>query len=415
MERRFWRSSILAAFSMLAASGLAMGQTITLSFSGSGNSGGGGNGLTGSGTGTFSPGGAVALSFTGNSSKDRDACSSAIQFSLNFQANAADTLSLFFSGQIPSSLLNSGSGTLNGNLVVAGGTGVYSGKGGTGTAAILVQLASTGKSFTYTLTGTVTLGGPVIPQASVTPSGIVPVYSDNPVIQAGSWISIYGNNLANTTASWTGNFPTSLGGVTVTIDGLPAYFWFVSSGQINVQAPSATKTGCVAVVVNTPNGTVNTSVDLESIAPSFSQIGNQFIAAIIPTANGTGAYGGGTYDIAGPSGGFSFSTRPVKRGETVAVYGVGFGPTNPAVPAGQLYSGAASATNQVQISLGSSTGSGVSVTASSVALIGAGLYQIIFTVPANAPTGNVFVQATVGGGSNAVQTSSSVTVQLAIQ
>jgi hypothetical protein len=75
--------------------------------------------------------------------------------------------------------------------------------------------------------------------ATINPSGVVPVYSEVPIVQPGSWISIYGSNFASTTTLWNGNFPTSLGNVSVTIDGKPGYLWFVSPGQINLQAPDA--------------------------------------------------------------------------------------------------------------------------------------------------------------------------------
>jgi len=86
---------------------------------------------------------------------------------------------------------------------------------------------------------------------SITPGGVVPVYSSATTIQSGSWVSIYGNNLAGGTTSWNGNFPTSLGGVNVTINAKPAYLWFVSPTQINLQAPTDPATGTVNVVVTT--------------------------------------------------------------------------------------------------------------------------------------------------------------------
>ena len=63
-------------------------------------------------------------------------------------------------------------------------------------------------------------------------------------------------------------------------------------------------------------------------------------------------YGGGAYDLVGPVGHFSFQTRPVKSGETLALDAVGFGPTNPPVPVGQAFAGAASTTNPVTVAIG---------------------------------------------------------------
>ena len=80
-----------------------------------------------------------------------------------------------------------------------------------------------------------------VPAPSINQGGIVPIYSSVPVIQAGSWISIYGSNLAAGTSVWNGDFPTSLGGVSVTIDNRAAYLWVVSPTQINLQVHRTTR------------------------------------------------------------------------------------------------------------------------------------------------------------------------------
>jgi uncharacterized protein (TIGR03437 family) len=115
------------------------------------------------------------------------------------------------------------------------------------------------------------------------------------------------------------------------------------------------------------------------------------VAGVIPTPDGTGAYGGGTYDLVGPVGAFSFSTRPVKPGETLTLFGVGFGPTNPFVPAGKVFSGEAPTINQVTISIG-----GVAANVSFAGITEAGLYQFNITVP-NIGPGDLPVQAVLVG------------------
>ena len=56
----------------------------------------------------------------------------------------------------------------------------------------------------------------------------------------------------------------------------------------------------------------------------------------------------------------------------------------------------------------------------SLYLVGAGLFQINVTVPMNAPTGNLNIQASVGangsgGNNNGVKTSGDINVRLAVQ
>jgi len=104
---------------------------------------------------------------------------------------------------------------------------------------------------------------------AVTPGGVVPVYSSAPAIQPGSWVSVYGSNLASGTFSWNGDFPTSLAGTSVMIDNKPAYLWFVSPTQINLQVPDNAAAGMVSVVVTTPSGVAASTRDALAVQPVF--------------------------------------------------------------------------------------------------------------------------------------------------
>ena len=256
---------------------------------------------------------------------------------------------------------------------------------GSGTAAIVV--ADPGGLTSIAVKLPITAVAPV-----VTANGVVPIYSSVSTIQAGSWVSIYGTGLASGTAVWTGNFPTSLGGTTVTIDNKQAFLWSVSPTQINLQAPNDTATGPVNVVVTTASGTVTSTVNLAAYGPSFSLLpGSSYAAGVILTPGGTGAYGSGTYDLSGPANFFTFNTRPVKPGETLELFGVGFGPTKPAVPAGKAYTGAAPTTGTVAVTIG-----GVAAKVLFSGITEAGVYQFNVTVP-NAKSGDQPLIATVAG------------------
>ena len=216
----------------------------------------------------------------------------------------------------------------------------------------------------------------------INPSGIVPVYSEVPIIQPGSWISIYGSNLASGITIWGGNFPTSLGGVSVSINGKLGYLWFVSPGQINLQAPDDTTSGCVNVQVNTLNGQANYAVDLQPQGPSLNLWPDgKHAVGLIYTASG--------FDYMAPAGSVSgVTTRAVKAGETISLYGVGFGPTKTAAPAGQLYSGPAvnNILDGVNVTIG-----GKNANVSFAGLVGEGLYQFNLVVP-QVPSGDQLVQ-----------------------
>ncbi|HLK67471.1 MAG TPA: IPT/TIG domain-containing protein [Bryobacteraceae bacterium] len=260
---------------------------------------------------------------------------------------------------------------------------------------------SGGGSAPLTATDPATVGPP---HPAIVPGGIVPVSGSLPVIQPGEWVSIYGTNLATATANWAGNFPISLGGTSVTINGKAAYLSFVSPAQIDLQAPDDTAAGTVPVVVTTADGTVTATVTLAQFGPTFFLLDTQHVAGIILRSDNSGAFGGGSYDIIGPSGtALGYPTVAAKAGDTIELFGNGFGPTVPEVPAGQAFSGAARTTNPVTLRINN-----VSVTPAFAGLSGAGLYQINLTIPSGLGTGDVPIQAGVGG----VETPAGVLISL---
>jgi uncharacterized protein (TIGR03437 family) len=228
---------------------------------------------------------------------------------------------------------------------------------------------------------------------TITANGIVPLYSSTATIQPTSWISVYGTNLATSTALWTGNFPTTLGGASVTVNGKPGYLYYASPTQLNLQAPSDTATGSVNVVVTNSNGSATSTVTLAQYGPSFMLLDGKHVTGIILRSDGSGAFGGGTYDIVGPTGtSLGYKTVAAKAGDSLVLFGVGFGPTNPVVAAGAAYSGAAQTTGPVSLIVNNA-----SSTPAFAGLTSAGLYQFNLTVPAGLGTGDVPLQGLVGG------------------
>jgi uncharacterized protein (TIGR03437 family) len=284
----------------------------------------------------------------------------------------------------------------NGTIYTVAGNGVagFSGDGGPAISAEIQTgaLAITPSGAIYLADASnerIRLLTPVPQPPTIYVSGIVPACSKSTSVQSGSWISIYGTNLAPTPTSWNGDFPTKLGGTTVTIDGKPAYIWFVSPGQINVQAPDDNTFGAVSVVVTTPYGSFSSTVTLAQYAPCFSLLDAIHPAAIVATS-GPGNTGLG-YDIIGPVGEFSFPTRPLVPGEIVTLFGVGFGATTPSIPAGQIVTAAAPSVVIPQISIG-----GIPAQVLFAGIVEAGLFQFNVVVP-NAPSGDQELLAVVGG------------------
>jgi len=227
--------------------------------------------------------------------------------------------------------------------------------------------------------------------------GITPLGSDSGgTIQPGEWVTLWGNNLANETAAWNGDFPTTLAGTSVTIDGKAAYLSYVGPRQINLQAPDDSTVGVpVPVVVTTPPGVASATVILAPFAPSFTLADATHVAGIILRQDGSGAYGGGSYDILGPTGTtLGYPTKAAQAGDVVELFGVGFGPTSPSVPAGRAFAGAAPSSDPVRLTIGSAPA--VAVNPLFAGLSSAGLFQINLTIPAGAGSGDVSIRATVG-------------------
>jgi uncharacterized protein (TIGR03437 family) len=231
------------------------------------------------------------------------------------------------------------------------------------------------------------------PPAAPVINKVVNGASLQPGIEAGSWVTIVGSNLANTNTgqSWNsaeivdGNLPTSLAGVGVTIDGKPAFVAYISPTQINVQAPSDASLGSVNVVV-TNNGAISApaTVQLQADAPAFFQYpGTSYASAsLLP----------GYAPVADP---FAIpGAVAAKPGDIVVLWGTGFGATNPAIPAGTLVTGAPAVVTTPTATVGGVTAPVISAVLTPGT---AGLYQVTIQIPAAAPAGAVALQASVGG------------------
>jgi uncharacterized protein (TIGR03437 family) len=172
--------------------------------------------------------------------------------------------------------------------------------------------------------------------------------------------------------------PTQLAGVSVTVDGKPAYVSYVSQGQVNVLTPLDSKTGSVPVVV-TSGSSVSESFNVEqaALAPAFALAGGTHYLA--------STHANGTY--VGPiSLGPGFS--PATPGEEIVLYGFGFGlPSGPSLIAGSsMQTGNLPENPQVQIG-------GQTAQVDYAGLISPGLYQFNVVVPLTTANGDNAVNA----------------------
>ena len=252
----------------------------------------------------------------------------------------------------------------------------------------------------YILVLSITLPDVAPQQPAVGSNGVVTASSFGGFTSAapGSFIEIYGANLANTRRSWTdgdftgNNAPTTLDGVTVTIGGKPAFVYFVSPAQVNVQVPADVPVGGSVPVVVSYKGQSSDPVVLPIksqsaglLAPSsFNVFGKQYVVAVHADSGG--------YVSNGNLPGFP---EPAVPGETLLFYGIGFGPVTPASTpiAGQIVNGLTALATPLQFKIGS--------TLAQVLYAGfvpglVGVYQFNVVVPKDAPTGDLPVEVTFG-------------------
>jgi uncharacterized protein (TIGR03437 family) len=224
-------------------------------------------------------------------------------------------------------------------------------------------------------------------------------FGGSAAVAPGGWIEIYGTKLAPDTRTWAASdfngtaAPTQLDGTSVTIGGVPAFVSFISPSQVNAQLPDNVGAGSQPIVITNQTGSTSNvyGVLVNPVAPgllapsAFNVGGSQYAAALFPDFS--------TYAL--PSGAIAgLNSRPAHPGDTIILYGVGFGPVTPDAPAGQLVQRSNTLATPFQFFVG---GVQAAVSYDGLAAGYAGLFQFNIVVP-NVPAGNLVpVTFTLGG------------------
>jgi uncharacterized protein (TIGR03437 family) len=226
-------------------------------------------------------------------------------------------------------------------------------------------------------------GAPVI-------AAVVNGASFKPGVASNTFLSIEGSGLASSARGWgAGDFkgtqlPTSLNGTSVMINNKPAFISYVSSSLVNVISPVDPAVGPVSVVL-THNGVASNAMTVQKaqFAPAFF-LYNSDKYVVAEHAD---------YKLIGPTTLYPGASTPAHAGEPIVLFGNGFGPTTPAIPNGQIISGAPKLATPITVQIGGVSG----IVPAFAGLTYAGEYQINVTIPPSTPKGDIPISVTVGG------------------
>ncbi len=216
------------------------------------------------------------------------------------------------------------------------------------------------------------------------------------VVTPGSLVSIFGTELA-AGLQQADSIPlsNSLGGVTVSFNGIPAPILFVSQGQINAQLPwnvlgqSGTLSGTVNVVVT--RGTVSSQPAQVQVGPFSPGIfSTQFGVGQAIAINLNGSLAAAAGSIQG------LTTEPAAIGSTIIILATGMGAVDVPIASGaNSVDALRTNTTRPEVLIG---GIPAAVAFSGLAPQFVGVNQLNVVVPAGVTPGNtVPIQIRVGG------------------
>ena len=220
---------------------------------------------------------------------------------------------------------------------------------------------------------------------------------ESPIIGPNTWVEIKGSNLApaGDTRNWQSSdfvnnqMPTALDSISITMNGESTYVDYIGLDQIDVLTPPDLAPGPVQVIVTVATVSSPPFASLaQPLSPSlFVFNGGPYVAA---------AHADGS--LIGPASLYPGSTTPAKPGETIQLFGNGFGATNVPVVRGSVsQSGTLSPLPAITIG-------GVKAAVSFAGLVAPGEFQFNVAVPSGVANGDQSIIATYNGRTSQVGT-----------
>lgn len=231
-------------------------------------------------------------------------------------------------------------------------------------------------------------------------------FAEGTPIAPGAFFTIFGASLSSGSGDWSqafvnGEAPKTLNGTRIFIGSQEASLVYTSPGQVNAIAPDGVAAGPVNLVVERDGVRSSpVSVTARALNPSFFTYdpGIRRYAATLAADNSAFIAPANLFGVTSISG---LAVRPARPGEFVIAYGMGLGPTNPAVPTGRIpvaRDGGYPVTGQVVLQLGARTVTPLYTGLSSFA----GVYLVGFQVPEGQANGDHELRIWVNGISSAI-------------
>lgn len=265
------------------------------------------------------------------------------------------------------------------------GSVAVSGSAGSATATLLigaVYLGAGANTITAEYSGDSafdtakgTLVVTVTPSASSAPAvgGVTDGASFRTAVAPGALASIFGTQLAPVEAAARNvPLPAQLGGVSALVNAIPAPFYYISPGQLNVQIPYETPPGPARITVNNNGQTSSIFVTVDAAAPGIFTDASR---ALVPTNRASG-------------------------GQVIEMYMTGAGAVTPTIATGaapSLQTPIANLPRPTQAARVTVGGVDAAIIFIGIPPALAGVTQVNFRVPATLPAGVHQVVVTIGG------------------
>jgi uncharacterized protein (TIGR03437 family) len=211
-----------------------------------------------------------------------------------------------------------------------------------------------------------------------------------------AYCSIMGSGFTDQAATdWSSSItgsalPTSVGGISVNVNGAPAYVEYVSATQVNFLLPASAAVATANVDLITPIGVMSATLEIDSVAPGlfcYTLHGVLYPASVFAT-------GSGVVYVAAAGALPGYTSRPAVAGDLIELYATGCGLTNPVAPDGvvltKAYPAADLASFQVTIA-------GKAASVLFAGLIGPGLWQVNVQIPSGLIGGDQPLVLSVNG------------------